>query len=83
MIAETAAKGIRVLDAGWFDFFCPSHIQSNYKAKKTIVFLGLAANRGLEVLCSCHSIARPSGGGTAFRHFEIRWNVQVSAAYAP
>ena len=34
MIAETAAEGIRVLDAGWFDFFCPPHIQSNYKVKK-------------------------------------------------
>src|SRR5262249_40237771 len=57
VIAE-AAKRIRVLDAGWFDFFCLSHIQSNYKAQKLpFVFWRLQGNREFKVLCSSHSTA--------------------------
>lgn len=46
MIAETAAKGIRFLDAGWFDFFLSfPHSKQLQSAKFVFCFLALAAGQ--------------------------------------
>ena len=38
MIAETAAEGIRVLDAGWFDFFALPTFKATTKSKNYLLF---------------------------------------------